>query len=185
MSQIPYDAELTGIESALGGLMPVTSGLDRDRLMFRAGALSQARSRRSRWVWPSLAALLSLVVTCESVYLAARPAPRVIERIVVVHEPAPTTTPTDSSPPITVPTRVPERSDEPRESLAFLTEIPNSESRRLQAMVLRFGLDAFPEPVRRPAPSGRLADPPDSPPATAGDLRRIELERILNLGDRS
>ncbi len=73
MSEIPNDAELTGIESALGGLIPVSSGLDRDRLMFRAGALSEARSRRSRWAWPSVAAMLSLVVACESVFLARGP----------------------------------------------------------------------------------------------------------------
>ena len=66
MSQVPNDAELTSVESALGGLIPISSELDRDLLMFQAGALSRMRSRRTAWVWPSVAALLSFVVACET-----------------------------------------------------------------------------------------------------------------------
>ena len=40
MSQRSSDSELNDIESALAGLVPVPSRLDRDRLMFQAGAAS-------------------------------------------------------------------------------------------------------------------------------------------------
>ena len=60
-----------------------------------------------------------------------------------------------------------------------------SDYRRLEDLVLRFGLDAFPEPARRfSEPGGRL-DPLEIRPASAGALRRIELENLLNPGDRS
>ena len=42
MSLIPSDPKLKAIESALGELIPVSSRLDRDQLMFQAGALSGA-----------------------------------------------------------------------------------------------------------------------------------------------
>jgi hypothetical protein len=188
MSQIPNDAELTGIELALGGLIPAASGLDRDRLMFQAGAFSRSRSRRARWVWPPVAAVLALVVACESVFLARRPA----ERVVVVHVPAEALTaepPRDRLDPSAAPAVIPSTDVESPgtapESLAFLTGTTTSEHQRLQDLVLRFGLDAFPEPVRGFAPAGGLTDTPDSGSSTAGALRRIELEKLLKPGDHS
>ena len=47
MPQIPPDPELKAIESALGELIPLSSRLDRDKLMFQAGAMSKAASSRS------------------------------------------------------------------------------------------------------------------------------------------
>jgi hypothetical protein len=191
MSQIPNDPELSGIESALGGLIPISSGLDRDRLMFQAGAMAVARSRsrRDRWAWPSVAAALALVVVSESALLARRPAPMVVEKIVVVREPAEASPARDHAqapPPVVV---VSSRDVEPQGtdpgSLAFLGGAAASDHQRLEALILRFGLDAFPEPVPRPSANGGPANPPESSSSTAGALRDIELEKLLNPGGHS
>ena len=55
----------------------------------------------------------------------------------------------------------------------------------VEDLVLRFGLDALPEPARRLSEPGRPLDPLERSPASAGALRRIELEKLLNPGDRS
>jgi hypothetical protein len=190
-SQIPNDPELTGIELALGGLIPVPSGLDRDRLMFQAGAMSVSRSssRRDRWTWPSVAAALALVVACESVLLARRPEPRVVERIVVVRQPAEAPPERDRAEAPPAPVVMSSRAVEPRGtgpgSLAFLGGATASDHQRLEALILQFGLDAFPEPVPRSSASGGPADPSESSSSTAGALRAIELEKLLNPGGHS
>src|SRR4051794_27865698 len=78
MSQDPLDPELEAVESALGRLAPARSRLDRDRLMFQAGAKSVRSGSRRHWVWPSIAASLAVVVLSESLVLATRPDPRVV-----------------------------------------------------------------------------------------------------------
>src|SRR5450755_2834330 len=88
MPQIPTDPELKAIESALGELIPLASGIDRDRLMFQAGAMSRSTPRPRRWAWPALTAALSVALAGESLFLGNRPAPRVVERIVFVPAPA-------------------------------------------------------------------------------------------------
>jgi hypothetical protein len=57
--------------------------------------------------------------------------------------------------------------------------------RRLEDLVIRFGFDAFPEPARRPSEPGASLEPLETSPASAGALRRIELEKLLNPGGRS
>ena len=199
MSQIPNDPELKVMESALGGLIPVPSRLDRDRLMFQAGAISRRGGYRTRWAWPSIASVLAVIVVCESLYLAARPGPRVVERLVVVREPAGSSL-TSSAPSPTAP--VPDRgtpspapvvllsqavdpSPEPSDALLLSNWQTVSDYRRLENLVLRFGLDALPEPARRLSEPGTSLDPLERSPASAGAMRRIELEKLLNLGDRS
>ena len=88
MPQIPSDPELKAIEAALAGLAPLSSRLNRDKLMFAAGAMSRPGARERRWAWPAITATLTVALAGESLFLAARPAPRVVERIVLV--PAPT-----------------------------------------------------------------------------------------------
>ena len=83
MPQIPPDPELKAIESALGELIPLSSRLDRDKLMFQAGAMSRPAPSRP-WAWPAITAALSVALAGESFFLASRPAPRVVERIVYV-----------------------------------------------------------------------------------------------------
>jgi hypothetical protein len=192
MAQNPNDPELSGIEAALGGLVPASSGLDRDRLMFQAGALSRSGSRLDRWVWPSVAAVLSMVVACESEILVRRPAREVVHQIVVVREPAearpaaPARDRADAAPaPLVIRSPDLESAGEDPESFAFLSETAVSDHQRLQALVLRFGLDAFPEPVARPSPSGGPSDPSESNSSTAGALRQLELEKLLKPGDHS
>jgi hypothetical protein len=57
-----------------------------------------------------------------------------------------------------------------------------SEYQRIQELVLRLGLDALPE---RSSPlasrSDSTADSVDRPVRSAGHLRRLELEKLLNL----
>ena len=55
MQQIPPDPELKALESALGDLAPWASRLDRDKLMFRAGALSTPGRGQRAWAWPAIA----------------------------------------------------------------------------------------------------------------------------------
>ncbi len=94
MPQEPLDPELKTIEDALGRLAPARSRLDRDRLMFQAGALSARSAPQHRWVWPSIAAALALLAMSESVVLAVRPGTRVI----VVQAPAPQEQPVSTRP---------------------------------------------------------------------------------------
>ena len=82
MPQIPPDRELKAIESALGELIPVSSRLDRDKLMFQAGAMSKPAPSR-RWAWPAITAVLSVALAGESLFSwRARPAPQDVEQIV-------------------------------------------------------------------------------------------------------
>ncbi len=87
MPQIPPDPELKVIESILGELVPRSSRLDRDKLMFQAGAMSSRGARRRAWVWPAITAVLGAVLCGESIFLAGRPAPQVVERVVFVPAP--------------------------------------------------------------------------------------------------
>jgi hypothetical protein len=75
--------EMTPFEAALAAVGPAPARLDRDALMYAAGR----RSVRRDWRWPALAGVLAVV----SLALVTRmivAGPRVVERIVVVHESA-------------------------------------------------------------------------------------------------
>jgi len=172
MSQVPTDPELSEIESALGGLTPARSRIDRDRIMFQAGVLHWKGQFRRRWVWPSIAATLALVAVSESVALAVRPAPRVI----VVQQPA----------------LVPESRPAEPEPVQILSQSPPSPSEgndlwstgggaalAMRRQVLRFGVDGLPE-----LPS--LVSQSDSSTAEASSpLRRYELNKVMKLGGPS
>jgi hypothetical protein len=79
MSEPARDPEVSALEAALAGLPPAPAGLDRDRLMFRAGL---AASRRPGWLWPGAAGVLGLATATLAVLLALRPEPVVVERVV-------------------------------------------------------------------------------------------------------
>jgi len=199
MSLIPPDSEFKAIERALGDLVPVSSRLDRDQLMFQAGALSVRSRSRGRWVWPSIAATLAIALASESLVLAVRPAPRVVERIVVVREPAPappspSTASTSSTGPASdaaIPSREPSPMtvlSQPSSSGELLSPplwAGVSDHQRLQDLVLRFGLDALPERNPRLSRSSGQIDQDDAPVESAGSLRRLELEKLLNPGGPS
>ena len=184
MSQESSDPELNDIESALGGLVPVPSRLDRDALMFQAGAASARSAARGRWIWPSIAATLAVGLISESVVMAVRPGPRVIEKIVVVREPVPassTSTASDAASAHPHPADVLSnaRISEPASVASFWSVTP--EYQRIEDLVLRLGLDALPERLApRQTRSSGTADPIDVPSLSAGHLRRLELERLLN-----
>ena len=183
MSQRSSDPELTDIESALAGLVPVPSRLDRDQLMFKAGVASARSAPHRRWVWPSVAAAFAIGLISESLVMAIRPGPRVIERIVVVREPAhaaPASAPSNTATLRPTPTRDSlndARSSEAR-FLAFSWPV-TPEYPRIEDLVLRLGLDALPERV---APllsrSDGAVDSIDMKAQSAGQLRRLELEKL-------
>jgi hypothetical protein len=182
MSQIPPDPELKALESALGELVPVSSRVNRDKLMFQAGAMSNsAASRRSSW--PAIVAVLSLALAAESVFIGTRPAPRVVERTVFV--PAPVERAADPAAQELRPPGIPDRHAAAREQLTVGSSEAASGYQRFQNLVIRFGLDAFPE---RPAFVSREDDggmSPESRLRPAGALRSLELERIFKPGDPS
>jgi hypothetical protein len=190
MPQIEPDPELRVIESALGALIPRASGLDRDRLMFQAGAISKTVAARRRWAWPAVAAALAMALTAESLFLGTRPAPRVVERIVYV--PVPAIGSFANAPASASPAGVSaELESGVRQSLAAREPVSagswaiGSDYQRLQEMVIRFGLDAFPDrpSVVSRSDGGDLSPAPSVTPA--GALRSLELERILKPGDPS
>jgi hypothetical protein len=185
MSQRSSDRELTDIESALRGLVPVASRLDRDELMFQAGAVSARSATRAVWVWPSIAATLAVALISESLVMAVRPGPRVVERTVVVRELVPETSTSPTSDAVAPHPAPADPSNDARslETPSLASYWPaTSEYQRIQELVLRLGLDALPE---RSSPlvsrSESSANPVERPIPSAGRLRRLELEKLLNL----
>ena len=171
--------------------------MDRDKLMFEAGAISARTARRSVRGWASVAAALAVALGCESLILAVRPGRQPLERMVVLREPRPKGLSPEqagqSSASFTTPEAIaalPPRivSSLPRslrESVEQSSWTGASDPQRLAELVLRFGLDAVPE--QSPLVS-RDTGKPDSPPSgfePAGVLRRIELEKLSNPGDPS
>jgi len=153
--------------------------------MFQAGAAAQRSAARGRWVWPSLAATLAAALVSESLDLAVRPGPRVVERIVVVHESAPGAS-TSPALPDAIPSPAPpdllSEARSPMEPTWALSWPLTADYQRIQELVLRLGLDALPE---RPSPpvsrSDGHVDPIGTTVRPAGLLRRLELEELFNL----
>jgi hypothetical protein len=190
MPQFPPDPELKAIESALGEFVPRSSRLDRDKLMFQAGAISRSTAKPRRWVWPAVTAALTIALAAESLFLGTRPAPWVVERFVLV--PAPQPAPAAVEAAAAAQANV---SPEPENTRPQLTAASDpfpfawwgveSDYQRLQDLMIRFGLDALPE---RPAVASRSDGGNRSPSPglrPAGALRSLELERIFNPGDPS
>jgi hypothetical protein len=184
MSQRSSEPDLTDIESALAGLVPVPSRLDREKLMFKAGAASARSTPVRRWVWPSVAAAFAIGMISETVVVAIRPGPRVIERVVVVREPAPAglTTPTSNAAALT-----PSSADAPNDTRSSETRFLTSswtatpEYQRIEELVLRLGLDAVPERTSHLlSRTDGAVDPIDTKAQSAGHLRRLELEKLVN-----
>jgi hypothetical protein len=185
MSQRSSEPNLTDIESALAGLVPVPSRLDRDQLMFNAGVASARSAPVRRWVWPSVAAAFAIGMISETLILAIRPGPRVIERVVVVREPAPasaTSAPANAVELLPAPPALANDSRSLETWFLASSWALNAEYRRIEDLVLRLGPDALPERASpRLSPSLRTPEPIDNPNESAGHLRRLELEKLLNL----
>jgi hypothetical protein len=190
---------MTEVESALRALSPAPSRLDRDRLMFKAGALARGQSGRLRWLWPSITAALAFIVAGESTMLVSRSAPRVIERLVIVNEPSPARA-ASTEPLVAVPSP-PDRQAEalpgrlqanrfgevwgdPSQATLPARWETVADAHHLQERMLGFAFDQLDGPRRVPISSGPAKDPLPRP-ASVGELRRLEIEKLLNPGDRS
>lgn len=170
------DPELTDFERSLAGLAPSPGRFNRDRLMYEAGRRSILNAPRRRF-WPAIAASLAVVAAGQAIALSRPPAPQVVERVVVVREPA--------SPP--------ERPDEPT-PVVILSRRAEPEARRppvsedpaefsylqLNRRVARLGLDGLPELSLGPWVGAEHAStlPVESPPM----LRQRLLNELANFG---
>lgn len=159
------DADLIALENALKSLAPSRPQVDRDAIMFRAGRESARRGRR----WMAAAASLAAVALGEAALLANRPAPQVVERIVVVR----------TAPP--APVLIPEKPHEaPVATVHRPTFGPGQTAHdRLTWQVLRYGLDGLPAPVKS-AWTDR-----EPRPESARQMLQDELRKILEPGDPS
>jgi hypothetical protein len=176
MSQDPLDPEFASIEAALGKLVPARSRLDRDQLMFQAGAISTRPGARSRWVWPSMAAMLAVVALSESVALAVRPNPQVVVVQMPKAEPAAETKSVQVVP-VEILSQSP--SAQPTQTEAWLPAA--NEAVALKRQVLRFGLEGLPDApplVSRSSDEARTNDVPEL-------LRRYEIDKFLIKGGPS
>jgi hypothetical protein len=155
------EPDLTEIEAALGSLAPSRGRVDRDLVMYQAGRASARAARSGRRGWMAVAASLGLVALGEAALLARRPPERVVERLVVVREPAPAAV----SPAVEVAEPPPSPSP----------ELGPGSRDRLAWQVLRYGLDGLPAP----GPSAGADREPSR------QSLREELGKVLDLGDPS
>jgi hypothetical protein len=169
----PTDDELIAFEASLKSLVPARSRSDRDALIFRAGQVS-ALSRPSRF-WIATAATLAAVALGEGALLANRPAPGVVEKIVVVQVPVPAPAPLIEP-------------EEPREEPLVSAPSPppyppfepgRTAYDRLTWQVMRYGLDGLPAPVK----SAWTGHEPRI--ETSRQMLRDELRNLLEPGDPS
>lgn len=174
---------MTDIELALRALAPAPSRIDRDRLMFEAGARSLGAADRRRWFWPGVAAGLAAIVAGESILLASRPTPRVVERLVVVREPLEPAAPVAERAIPSEGVNVGREAADPiEEFLAARWETAGDYRRGLAPG--RAGLGTPSTRLDRGAddrPDGRKAPRP----ASVGELRRSGIAELLNPGGRS
>jgi len=134
------EAELNRLAAALQELLPAAPR-DRDRLMFSAGRAS----RPPRWGWPVATVLASLLAVAFGLALLLRPA--VHPRTQYVFVPAP-------PPPSPVPPVIPAPPDSdlmlsPSGMPPYTNPEPDwqvSPYQQLQEQILRWGLDAVPQP---------------------------------------
>lgn len=92
----PYETkrsdDVAEVEALLASLAPRAARLSAAQLMYRAGQESVSHGLRSgpvAWLWPSVAATSTLAASVLGVMLAMQPAPRTVERLVYVSQPAP------------------------------------------------------------------------------------------------
>lgn len=169
---IVNDPEPTTIEAALGALVPARFPINRDLVMFQAGQASARRSSRRSRPWIALAASLALIALGEAALLARRPSPQVVDRVIVVREPAPVPLePADE--PIVV-----AHSPTPRPDVRPLS-LGRTNHQRLAALVIRYGLDGLPA-----SPKGVWTES-RTWPATSGRMLQAELCKLLEPGDPS
>jgi len=155
--------DLAAVEASLAALPPFPSGIDRDRLVYlagqaAAGALPGTKRRPAGWLWPMATAASLLVAAALGAMLAVRSQPEIVERLVVVRQPAEPVAPAPvaAHPAVETPLARSRPSRPPAEYL------------RLRDLVLSRGVDALPETSakHRPGPVWRSSD-------------RKQIERLL------
>jgi hypothetical protein len=179
MSQ-PHDhLNDTDLERSLRALTPTSGRINRDRVMYlagRRGASSSSIGLRA-WAMTAAAALAGLFTGGVATW-NLRP-PRVVERVVVVREAAPSATASTLAA-----TSAPDSPPAPSSSLSAETWAfdPNtmSESMRLRRQLALYGVEGLPEP---PPLVMRARGRGDRSPETAAALLRREMERMLKTGD--
>jgi len=165
-------AELRPVADALAALSPAPPRIDRDRLMFLAGAASAGAassepqtlnpepltpvkgsgfSVQLSSIWPASTAALGATSLALAIALAVRPAPA--ERIVVVERPVNVAQDALPAPQLVAPPNHPIRFDADRGALATAATAHNYV--RTRDVALRLGLDAL-----GTTPSGGNADRP-------------------------
>ena len=158
------------LQAALGALRPARPGVDRDRVLFRAGRVSARRRGR---LWPAASVALA---ACLGVSLATRPAPHQGPQIVRVQSPAPGPT---------APALRPGPTDE-----TALACLPQSWAQgsyaKLLGEVLERGLAALPAPAQtaEPEPPLTLQEVLGTPPPAAGQSQGPhQLLKFFSLGE--
>jgi hypothetical protein len=137
------DPALEALAGALRGLAPRAGGLDRDRLMFRAGRASAPRG----WAWPLATLVSGAAAVALAVLLWARP--ETPPRVVFVQADQPS-------------------ASDGRAPRPDVEGAPGGWSHylQLQEKLLRDGLDALPEPPDQPPER-------DAPPTVDALLRSL------------
>jgi hypothetical protein len=147
MSSERHHAELTALAQALATLAPATGQLDRDQLLFRAGQVSLGRRA---WLWPSVAAVLALLLGAAGLSEVLRPAPQHVQCI-VYQRVEPSLSPAalwanrqSAHPDAALPAvEEPDRKADPSSYL------------HLQRLVLAWGTEALPNPLAAGSSTGR------------------------------
>jgi len=168
------EPELTQLERELGALTPAPGRFDRDLVMYRAGLIKNQRSYLfSHFPWISAAACLGLVALGEAVLLTKRPATKIIEHVVFVHNPSPV-------PSVEVVEKEPIHSppsDTPESGQPMLdrTDLYISRHTQLLSQIARVGLDAIP-PAAVVGVSGENPVGPSSIPRLLQNGQQLLLE---------
>ena len=150
----PLEPRLSEVAAALAALAPRPPALDRDRLLFNAGRASTPRP----WFWRLTAASSTMLAAALAAALLLRPPPQPVEHIVYVRvEPTPQPLPKTDAPPSPP---APVESEPP--PAPALYSWPSTPYTRLEARVLRWGLDGLAEPTPASA----------APPETLDSLLR-------------
>jgi hypothetical protein len=163
------DPALNAFTRGLAGLAPDAGGLDRDRLLFRAGAALAARRLR---LWQAVAGVLAVLSVGLCAALLLRP-PRVIEQVVYVPAPAPAVA-LPAQPGAPEPSFFPGR-PEPERPLGPLVRA-EPEGLWLRQQVLQFGVEALP-----PAPAWGGPDPAPVPLEHILGLPADSLDRVSTM----
>jgi hypothetical protein len=146
MSPETHDSELAALAQALVALAPAAGRLDRDQLLFRAG---QASLRRQIWLWPSVAAVLALLLGTVGLLEVLHPVPQQVQ-CTIYQRVEPPASPTESlvaklpAPQDTEPS-VSQEVERAADPLSYL---------RMRRLVVAWGVDALPNPRRSAGSAG-------------------------------